>query len=399
VSESPASISREKAALDVLIHVSRVLSSASGPAEVLPALAEVAVTHIGADAAAVVEVMASGASRLSASAGLPAALQGWVPDEDATAPEIGDSLIAASAGAFDLAVTLPLVSAGGVFGTLALLLKPGHRLDPAHLALAEGLVDMTATGLHRVTQLAELRRSFTELRASREVLRRTHKLRSLGQMAAGVSHDLRNILNPLSLHLQFLKRAIPKTSNEAQDSIAEMQQVLKRGLETLERLRDFSRQEPSTKIEEADLNRMVAEAVEITRPRVRSSQRTSSIRLVTELGEPPIVAMRAAEIVSALVNLAINAVDAMDGGGTITFSTGAEDGGGWVRVADDGPGMPPDVEARVFEPFFTTKGEEGTGLGLAMVYAAVQRHGGRLSLVTAPGKGAAFTIWVPAANR
>jgi signal transduction histidine kinase len=105
-----------------------------------------------------------------------------------------------------------------------------------------------------------------------------------------------------------------------------------------------------------------------------------------------------AEAIAALVNLLVNAADAMKTGGTITLSTGARDGGSWIRVADDGPGMPPDIEQRVFEPFFTTKGDEGTGLGLAMLYAFVQRHGGKVDLETALGKGAAFTLWFPAAT-
>ena len=104
------------------------------------------------------------------------------------------------------------------------------------------------------------------------------------------------------------------------------------------------------------------------------------------------------EIVGALVNLIVNAIDAMPDGGTITLRSGEAERGGWVEVADDGPGMPPEVERRVFEPFFTTKGAEGTGLGLAMVYATVQRHGGSVKLETAPGKGTTFRLWFPATS-
>jgi signal transduction histidine kinase len=89
----------------------------------------------------------------------------------------------------------------------------------------------------------------------------------------------------------------------------------------------------------------------------------------------------------------------MPGGGTITVQSGTEDGMSFVSIADNGPGMPPEVEQRAFEPFFTTKGQEGTGLGLAMVYAFVQRHRGRITLKTAPGEGAAFTLSFPIAGR
>jgi signal transduction histidine kinase len=110
-------------------------------------------------------------------------------------------------------------------------------------------------------------------------------------------------------------------------------------------------------------------------------------RVREELGGAPPVLGSSGEIVSALVNLIVNAIDAMPNGGTIWLRTGEADRGSWVEVADDGPGMPPEVEIRVFEPFFTTKGEEGTGLGLAMVFACMQRHGRSVTLETAPGKG------------
>jgi signal transduction histidine kinase len=101
--------------------------------------------------------------------------------------------------------------------------------------------------------------------------------------------------------------------------------------------------------------------------------------------------------VSALVNLIVNAIEAMNGG-TITLRTGVGDDGVWVQVSDNGPGMPPDVERRIFEPFFTTKGSEGTGLGLAMVYACMQRQGGTVKVETAEGKGTTFTLSFPKAS-
>jgi signal transduction histidine kinase len=113
------------------------------------------------------------------------------------------------------------------------------------------------------------------------------------------------------------------------------------------------------------------------------------------LDSPPPVLAQADDVLSAVVNLIINAIDALPDGGTILISTGEERGGAWIEVEDDGPGMPPEVEQRVFEPFFSTKGAEGTGLGLAMVYACAARHGGSVTLKTGVGAGARFRLWFP----
>jgi two-component system, NtrC family, sensor kinase len=123
-------------------------------------------------------------------------------------------------------------------------------------------------------------------------------------------------------------------------------------------------------------------------------------RIEEDLGGPPPVFALSGEVLSALVNVIVNAIDALSAkGGTITLRSGEEGGGSWVEVEDDGPGMPPEVEKRVFEPFFTTKGAEGTGLGLAMVYATMQRHGGNISIQTREGQGTRFRLWLPGAPR
>ncbi len=400
----PASVAPgAQQAIDVLVRFGELLSGAAEPAQVMTLLARTAVEQLGASGALVVVIDEKGNARIGAREGVAADLDGFPGDDaDAFGPELGDALLArypdADARALQ-AVTIPLASGGGVFGSIVMLFPREAQLEAPQLAVARGLVAVAASGLNLAARYAELNRSYAALRASREVLERSQKLRALGEMAAGVSHDLKNIINPLSLHLQFLKRTC-RDDEDAQQSVREMQGILKRGLETIERLRDFSRQQPALKVEVVELDKIAHEAIEICKPRLRT-RHDVHYKLVEELGASPPVKIKAGEAVAAIVNLIVNAVDAMPGGGTITVTTGAgaEEGRGtgFVRVADDGPGMPPEIEQRVFEPFFTTKGQEGTGLGLAMVYAFVQRHYGRIHLDTAPGRGAAFTISFPAA--
>lgn len=243
----------------------------------------------------------------------------------------------------------------------------------------------------------EQRETKDKLLASEETLRKTEKLRSLGKMAAGLSHDLKNVCNPLSLHIQVIRRSLKRGNTaDALESVEEMDQVLKRALEMLERLRDFSRQAPEKKAEVVDLNHIAHEAAELAKPRMASGGRRMSV-IHEEFGSPPPVLGHAGEIVSAVVNLVVNAIDALKEGGTITVRTGEEDGKAIVSVEDDGPGITPEMQHRIFEPFFTTKGQEGTGLGLAMVFACMQRHGGTIALKSAPGEGARFTLSFPPA--
>jgi signal transduction histidine kinase len=375
------------------------MAEVTAPGDIVSLLARAAVDDVHAGAAAFFEIQGARVV-LVAQYGLGKPDVGWSADAETIGSELGALVASATEKKGSATRTLPLVSSGGLFGALVLLFSSEKRAKEAPLELAAAFGDLAATALHRAAQFSELRRSYAELRASREVLARSTKLRALGEMAAGVSHDLKNILNPLSLHLQVLKRAVPSDNRSAHDSIKEMQGVLLRGVETVNRLREFSRQTPEAKVGRVNLNRVAHEAVEISRPRLHS-RHDLHITLREELGLPPEVLVREGELVAVAVNLVANSIDAIAADtkrGTIVMKTGAIDGRGFLRVEDDGPGMPPEVEQRAFEPFFTTKGTEGTGLGLAMAYAFVQRHRGSIELETRPGEGTKITITFDAAT-
>jgi signal transduction histidine kinase len=387
---------KARAANAVFLQAARMLAEAAAPGDVVELLAGAALELSGADAAVVVKVMEDGAVRVVASRGVAKDLSGWIGEAEAIGNELGADLRAACGPELAQTHVRPMMSSGGLFGALVLLFRAAEAVDPARFELTEGLVDLAATAMSRAAQLEELRRAHADLRASQDALLRTEKLRALGQMAAGVAHDLKNILNPLSLHLQLLKRETdPKAIAE---TIAEMQQVLRRGVETLERMRAFSRQTPGDAFEPVDLDKLVHEAAALAKPRMASRKGGRLSKIDESYGAPPKISAMPGELVSAIVNLVVNAIDATTDGGAIHVRTREERGGACVEIADEGPGMPPDVERRVYEPFFTTKGEAGTGLGLAMVYACVERHKGTIALRTAPGEGTTFTLWFPASR-
>jgi signal transduction histidine kinase len=384
--------------IDVLVRFSRLASEASSGAEIVPLLADAAIDHVKADGAVVVELTETGTARVSAWRDVPDAMSRWTGDVDALDSGLGKQLLRVGGRAFAGAYPLPLVSTGGLFGALVLFFTKGREPSEGKLLVARALADLAAVAIGRAVYVAKLAQSSAELRASREALARTEKLRALGQMAAGLSHDLKNILNPLSMHAQIVKRAIARGNLEqANQSLDEMGTVIHRGVETIDRLRAFSRQSAEAPAKRVNLTLLARESVAIARPRM-SSRVVALSRILEELGDVPPVLGHADQIVGAVVNLVANAIDAMPEGGTITVRTGVTDGRAFLTVADSGPGMTPEVQARVFEPFFTTKGAEGTGLGLANVFATMQRHGGSVSLETEPGKGAAFTLSFPLAN-
>jgi signal transduction histidine kinase len=283
----------------------------------------------------------------------------------------------------------PLISDAGLFGALIVLYSQSHPLTERHWILIEGLTELTAISLNKAHQHYKLQKAFDDLRVSQDALIRTEKFRALGEMSAGIAHDLKNLLNPLLLYTDHI-RDMAGNREEVLEAADRIDRILTRGLETVERLRDFSRQS-SDEAESvpANLNSLVQEAVEISKPRI------GRIPLVQKLGQPPFVLLRPSDCVTAIVNLLLNAADALSGKGTITVTTGNSSGGAWVQVEDDGPGMPPEIKNRILEPFFTTKGEVGTGLGLSIVYAFTQRHGGRLEVDSEPGKGSKFRMWFP----
>ena len=375
----------------LLVRSSRLVTEANDPAQILRLLVDAMVGQLGVRAAAVLTVSEGDRLRVAASAGLPAELSAWETEPDLIGPELGAQLRGAAGAAFAGAYTIPLVATGDLYGVLVLL-TDAQQLDEERLALATGLADLAATALGKAAQYAALAQSFAQLRASREALARAEKLRALGQMAAGVSHDIKNILNPLHLQLQLLRRRLPPGAESAEEIVGRMEEVVKFGVDVVERLREFSRQEPEREAEPVALARVLETALDLCGPRVPAGAR---IELRREPGESPAVLARRSELVTAVVNLVFNAIEAMPAGGTITVRTGTAGSGGWIEVADDGPGMPPEIERRIFEPFFTTK-DQGTGLGLAMVYAFVHRHSGELTVDTAPGRGTRLRLWFPA---
>jgi signal transduction histidine kinase len=388
--ESPAV--RTTDAIATLTRFSRTLSTATDPAEMLQLLARASVEQLGGTGAVVLQVGEEGIARVAAHADIS------FPDDfsanvDEIGPELGWRLIEAAGEPFEQAHTFPLVSDGDLFGALVVLFKEG-TLAEMDLHLAAGLVDLAAAMLGKAHQYIGLNRAHAELKVAHEALARTEKLRALGEMAAGISHDLKNILAPMSMQVDRLERA-PQDVERVKRVAQSLKRVVKRGVDTVERLVAFSRRSPAKGAAElVDVNALMTEAIDLVRHRPGFLGATVQI----DLGHPPQVMLVSSELVTALVNIIVNAFEALPSkGGSVAFRTGASAHGAWMQVQDTGSGIPDEVRRRLFEPFFTTKGMNGTGLGLSMVYAFVQRYAGHIDVQSASGQGTTITLTFPSA--
>ncbi|MFO8014526.1 MAG: PAS domain S-box protein [Phycisphaerae bacterium] len=244
----------------------------------------------------------------------------------------------------------------------------------------------------------------TERVRLREQLFQAQKMETLGTLAGGIAHDFNNLLSAILGATGLLRTHLPENS-EDYDSVVTIEKAARRGAQLVDQLMDLSRREPARN-EAVDLNRVVRDSVDLLR-------RTfpGGIEVVTRLA-PHLRTVRGdpGQLQQVLMNLGINAREAMDEHGTLTITTENlpahgggpfDDAGGpgvALIVSDTGCGIPLREQQRVFEPLVTTKGNEGgTGLGLSTAYAIVNRHGGHIDLESAPGQGATFHIVLPAA--
>jgi PAS domain S-box-containing protein len=252
----------------------------------------------------------------------------------------------------------------------------------AHLALA----------IRNARVFSELEEAYRELKETKDRLVLQEKLGALGEMSAGVAHDFNNVLGAILGRTQLLKQFIMDPVHRRSLDVIERSAL--DGAGTVRRIQEFSRARGGDALELVYLDQVVSHAAEMTQPRWQARARAEGvdIQVTRHKGRPPPVLGNPQELREVLTNLVHNACDAMPGGGIIELSTGQEGGRCFIKVADNGTGMPPDVRARVFDPFFTTKGVKGTGLGLSVSYGIIQRHHGEILVESQVGVGTTFTI-------
>jgi signal transduction histidine kinase len=231
----------------------------------------------------------------------------------------------------------------------------------------------------------------TETKKLEQQIRNSEKLASVGKLAAGVAHEINNPLGGILNCLYNLRKGglSPKRQEEYW---ASMEHGVRRVQKIVRQLLDFSQQhEPE--FSQVDINRIVDQVLALTTHQFAPNR----IRLEVVLGHGlPSVMVDRHMIEQVLMNLILNAVQAMKSGGLLTVRTSVAEGICRVEVSDTGSGIAPATMPHIFDPFFTTKSEgEGTGLGLSVNLGIVERHGGKILVESEVGKGTTFTLCLP----
>jgi signal transduction histidine kinase len=314
-------------------------------------------------------------------------------------------------------ICVPLISCKRIFGGLyldriknkapfthddvellaAIAIQIGGSLEKSFL-----LEKLSKTNKELSLANKRLKKALEELKQAQHQLVQQERLRALGLMASGIAHDFNNNLGAITGFSELLLQRPENMQDPAKvkNYLEYINTAAKDASDVVERLREFYRHRDETeKIYPCDLNEIAKKAISLTTPRWKNEAESTGIyiKIKTELQNIPYIQGNEQSLRQAIINLILNAVDAMPKGGIIKIRTFVENRV-VLELSDTGIGMSEDVRRLCLEPFFTTKDIKGTGLGLSSVYGIVKRHNGEINIQSKQGKGTTFSISFPKAE-
>jgi signal transduction histidine kinase len=228
-------------------------------------------------------------------------------------------------------------------------------------------------------------------------------------MAAGVAHDFNNVLGAILGRVQLIELNLMKRDSESgplscetmRKELGVIEQAALDGAHTIKKIQEFTRKKGDEFLfVPLNMNEIVEGTLELMKTKIKDEAEAKGIpiQVQTIKGEITPVMGNPTELREVLVNILLNSIDAMPGGGTVTFKTGMDDGYVSVEVIDDGTGMPESIQKRIFDPFFTTKGVQRSGLGLSISYGIIHRHHGEIKVESRERVGTTLRIALPTAK-
>ncbi len=245
-------------------------------------------------------------------------------------------------------------------------------------------------------------RDLSERKRIEELLLRSEKMKSMGMITSGVAHEFNNILAIVKgFALQIKKQC--GDDKKLEKRIDTIISASNDGVEIVRGMREFTDREimDSSSFVPTDMKNIIEQAIEFTMPRWYTMALAENITYIMDtqgLNKVVNVFGNETELREVLINIINNALDAMPGGGTVSFQSGRMGDTVFASISDTGMGMNKDVQKKIFDPFFSTKQFEGTGLGLSTSYGIIIKHGGRIDVESEEGKGSTFTICLPMTN-
>ena len=315
-----------------------------------------------------------------------------------------------AAGGLRALIAVPLQVESTAFGVIIAARSKEQSFSSGECEFLRQVGEHVALAAHQAQLHASLVRAYDDLHASQRASQQQERLRALGQMAAGIAHDINNALSPVALYTGSLLEKEPGLSVRTRKYLDIISRAVEDVAATIARLGEFYRpRDHQLDQVSVDVNKVVQHVIDLTRVRWSDMplRRGVVITMISE-AQPDLPAILgvASEVREAIINLVFNAVDAMPEGGTLTFrtyrcefpatsSSAHAQSQVVVEVADTGIGMNEETRNRCLEPFFTTQGERGTGLGLAMVYGVARRHRATVDIETAVGVGTVMRLIFP----
>jgi len=346
----------------------------------------------------------------------------WMRRQELTRADFDDSTDAETLNAsrdffdsLDVKLLVPILYGVDLLGVIAVGGKlSGEILGADERQLLRTLANHSAIAIENAQafdEIAKLNETLEarveertwELKSAQAQLMQSEKMRSLGQLVAGVAHELNNPIGFVHANLQLLGGYIGRlieaqeAGEEAEKEREAISKLLTRSREGTERvkkivldLRSFSRMDQA-ELSETDLNEEIERTLGLMEPRFKGG-----VSIERDFQPLPSVKCLPAQLNQVFMNLIMNSCDAMEGRGTIRIHTRPVEEGVLLEFGDDGPGIPEEMHSRIFDPFFTTKPVgQGTGLGLSISHGIVQRHGGKMELECPPRGGSVFRITLP----
>jgi len=295
-------------------------------------------------------------------------------------------------------LVVPLRLGNQTVGALYLADPEARDFTPDQVGAAQVLASLLALGMENRRLHDESRVTLEAMMSAHEQHLQSEKARAVGAMAGGIANEFNNLLAIVLGKTQLmLARA---SDGPMREGLGVVEEAAWRAADIVRRLQGLAATTMDDSTTSVDLTAVVEDAIVLTRPVWKDEAEARSVRIemMSDLNRVPPVDGQMGALREAVMNLILNAVDAMPRGGRLGVTTRRVDRGVEIQISDTGEGMPEDVRRRIFDPFFTTRAPRRAGLGLSVVHGVMDRHRGSVRVRSEPGGGTTVTLWVPAAR-